>query len=91
MRPVLFRTSEKDEKSQTAKAEERGTPLDRVFAIMRRMSERLTHLETQVGNLRRDLNRVDRKVYRAEEPPASLPQPKTHPEAHGIWEIPWPD
>jgi hypothetical protein len=72
MAPMGLKFLSKREQVQSkpvAKPTHGGQPerLNEIYAILRRMSARLSDLETQTGNLRRDFNRVDRAGYRARE------------------------
>jgi len=49
---------------QTASSEPRKDNFDRLYAAMRRLSARVIQVESQLATIRRDVNRVDRKVYR---------------------------
>ena len=53
------------------KASETGTDkVSTLYAVCRRLATRLNDLEEKYSTLRRDLNRIDKRVYRdAELPP----------------------
>jgi hypothetical protein len=59
--------SKKQEKSQSPNVNRGDTTRDTIFALLRRIEARVSELETNVSTLRRDLNRIDRKVYRESE------------------------
>lgn len=43
--------------------------VDTLFAVIRRISQRVTELEAREGNDRRDINRLTKQVYRTEPAP----------------------
>ena len=45
-----------------------------LYAILRRLSAKVNQLELQLSTVRRDLNRIDKKVYRQSD---SLPSVET--------------
>jgi len=51
------------------------TSLGTLYALQRRMAERVKSIELEVSTLRRDVNATRRKVYR-EESPESFPTPQ---------------
>jgi hypothetical protein len=69
------RKSENPVESQTLSGEAHRTPLrgrdDHIYAVLRRLTARLSQLEASVSTLRRDLNRVDRQVYRKQGSPSN--------------------
>lgn len=69
--------SKRDGEGQKPPAESRR-PLNgqahAIYRFVRRLSERIATLEEQVSTLRRDLNRVDRKVYRDAEGIPEVPK-----------------
>lgn len=67
-----------------------GNSQDRIYAILRRMSVRITLLETQASTLRRDVARIDKKQYRDEAklPAAQIEAPAAEPDPRQF-QFPW--
>ncbi len=49
------------------------------------LEQRIATLERITGDLRRDLNRIDRKLYRGEESPAIVPKAAEDPIFERLW------
>ena len=82
----MFKRKSKDTQiSQTHTGDLPHTHEDRLYALARKLGQRVTELESITSTLRRDLNRVDRKVYRADE----LPPSKVEKEAEIILSDPY--
>ena len=69
---MRFPLSKKKEISQTPAIEPRPVKGDTVFALLRRLGARLSAVEQNMSTIRRDLNRLDRKVYREPEEAAKI-------------------
>jgi hypothetical protein len=63
---MRFFQSKTAKESQNNSSKERGSDLDRLYAVMRRMAQRIAQLETQLSTVRRDVNRIDKKIYRSD-------------------------
>lgn len=87
---------QKDDTQRQKKPAEarRDIPYDRLFAITRRLAQRISELEANSGSLRRDLNRIERKIYRDSNETPRKPNPENivTPDraGDGDFGIPWP-
>jgi hypothetical protein len=76
----MFGKKSKDPAESQNKPDDKqpGNRSDTLFAVYRRLEQRLAYVEEKVSTLRRDLSRIDKKVYREEATP--LPPPATKRE-----------
>lgn len=75
--------SENKEESQQPRAERQPKQADVLFARVRKLEQRTTYLEAQLSTVRRDLNRVDRQVYRQNPGSRAKPDLPFNPENGG--------
>ncbi len=60
-------------KSQNVPVEHKPKELDVIFAHLRRLERDMNESQSKVSTLRRDINRLDRMVYRQAEPSGEPP------------------
>ncbi len=65
-------------------SQSKGADLDKLWAIARRLQSRVDVLEAQLSTVRRDLYRVDKKVYREEDKVPATILPDNGKGGHGV-------
>lgn len=64
---MKFRGPKKTDSSQSVSSKAQDSGLDRVYALLRRINGRLVDVESKLSIVRRDINRIEKKVYRDQE------------------------
>ena len=81
--------SKRDKQSQNNPGEHKPKGIDVLFALSRRNEQRMTELESKLSTIRRDLNRLDRMVYRETEAPEDA-EVKRRVNEYGSFYVPPP-
>jgi hypothetical protein len=92
MKNFLKKEGQKKDKTSLSDTSKNVTVLplrgDALFASLRRLEARVKSLEAQASTLRRDVNRIDKKVYRAAQ---DAPAAETQKPGNGGGMYPLPD